>query len=196
MLVPHLLNTAVLGWVTALAGREGMRWRNWTTILGVIIASVDLGKLWAFDTKDYDSKIMIAELDFLHWRLRTFRYAALFLLNMGFYALLWATSTNRFLAQPPSISERLEDTLKGVETMRGNLNNIIAMRSTVVRDGALRAGMVDYWRHEEQVMQEIMEEPDVVQSLNEVVQKAPIEDVRQVLQKSNEQLFAQLDGGA
>ncbi|KAF2759698.1 hypothetical protein EJ05DRAFT_498904 [Pseudovirgaria hyperparasitica] len=191
--MPHLLNTAILGLVTYKAGKEGMRWRTWATILSLLVAAGDIGTIWNFDVKRNDTKL-VEDVDFLHWNMRTGRFAALFLLDIGFYALIHYTSTNRWLAQPPSISERLEEVTKANEILRQNMNNLVALRNTVMRDPAFRDKTLNYWTQEERLMGEIMEEPEVVEGVNEALTRVPVDDVKRFAAATSGLMFQQLDG--
>lgn len=167
MLSPHLLHLFALGLATstAVAGKYGSRWRTLAVMTG---AAMGLAECYLVGTYDFKANTRVhrpEDLDHFHWRMRTFRGIGICILDAAFAGLLWAASTNRIFALPPSVAERTETAIKGLESMRRRLAAVGILRNAVVRDEELRSKSEAYWRREKQVMSEVMDEREVVEGI-------------------------------
>ncbi|MCJ1433632.1 hypothetical protein MMC27_002995 [Xylographa pallens] len=167
ILYPHLLNLFVLGLATstAIAGKEGGRWRTMAALVGSCLAIADCYMVGAYDWKGNSRATRSTDLDFFYWRMRTIRGLAIVALDVGLAGLLWATSTNRLLVIPVSSAERLESVTKIMEATRGKLGAVGMIRNVTVRDENLRKKAETYWRREGEVMGEVMDEKEVVEGI-------------------------------
>ncbi|KAF7534912.1 hypothetical protein G7054_g5797 [Neopestalotiopsis clavispora] len=101
--------------------------------------------------------------------MRLFRLTGLALLDAGFAALLYLSSTNRAFAAPPAPAERVEATTRLLLAARSRLNALGIVKNTSIRDEELRARMLGYWQHEGRLMREVMEEREVVEGVNDAL---------------------------
>ncbi|KAF2085943.1 hypothetical protein K490DRAFT_74816 [Saccharata proteae CBS 121410] len=171
VLGPHILHLAVLGLATSglVAGPEGARWRMWAVISGVMFAGLEVWRLASYNHKLNAGTTRVEELDAFHWNLRVFRWFGFAIIDAFFDAALWLTSTNRWLVQPLSLSERLEDSTRAVEMVKGKLSMLGAVKNTVMRDRGLRERNEAYWTNEGVVMGEVSEEREVVEGMNQAM---------------------------
>lgn len=135
-------------------------------------AAVALAECYLVGTYDFKMNAHVLrpeELDHFYWRTRTFRGIAICILDAAFAGLLWAASTNRIFAVPPSAAERTETAIKGLEGVRGRLAAVGILRNATVRDEGLRNKAEAYWRREKQVMSEVMDEREVVEGVRNAI---------------------------
>jgi hypothetical protein len=85
--------------------------------------------------------------------------------------VLWATSTNRWMAKPVSIAERIETTTKQAEETLNKMRALGLLTNSVNRDPALRGVREEYWRTEGQVMAETVQDEAVTEEINKVISK-------------------------
>jgi len=167
IVIPHILHTFTLGLATsnAIAGNHGNRWRGLAVIFGIGLAA---SEGWLFGTHDWKvnaRKFRAEEYVHWYWRMRVYRGVIIALADAFFAGLLWLSSTNRMFVIPPSPAERMETAMKLLEQARGKLNAVGIMRNVVSRDEGLRRKSEGYWRHEGQVMGEVMDEREVVEGV-------------------------------
>ena len=167
ILFPHILNLFVLGLATstAIAGKEGGRWRTTATLVASCLAIADLYMVGAYDWKGNSRVVRAEDLDFFYWRMRTMRGLVLATLDAVLAGLLWASSSNRLFVVPKSPAERLEAITKEMEATRGKLGAVGMIRNVTVRDENLRKKAEDYWKREGEIMGEVMDEKEVVEGL-------------------------------
>lgn len=164
LLLPHLLHLLVLGLATSsvLAGKYGSRWRTSAVAVGVVLALFECYSVGTHDSKANARIIRTEDLDLFHWRMRSIRGIIIAIIDAGLAFVLWAASTNRIFAVPPSPSERINASLKVLENVRARLAALGVVSNVVVRDEGLRKRGEDYWRREGQVMAQVMDDKDVV----------------------------------
>lgn len=164
LLLPHLIHLFVLGLATSsvLAGKYGSRWRTSAVAVGVVLALFECYYVGTHDSKANARVIRAEDLDLFHWRMRTIRGIIIAVIDAGLAFVLWAASTNRIFAVPPSPSERINASLKVLENVRARLAALGVVSNVVVRDEGLRKRGVDYWRREGQVMAQVMDDKEVV----------------------------------
>lgn len=182
IVIPHILHTFALGLATssAVAGNYGNRWRNLAAVVGLGLAASELWLFGSYDWKANARKLRAEEYVHWYWRMRIFRGVEIAIADSIFAGLLWLSSTNRMFVIPPSPAERTETAMKMLEQAKGKLNAVGIMRNVVSRDEGLRRKSEAYWRNEGQVMGEVMDEREVVESvrnaLNARIQVVPIEE--------------------
>lgn len=172
LLAPHLFNVAILALVTSglFVGPEGAVWRRFATLSAIALAGVDL---WSFAQYDYTQNakaLRLEDVSMFFWNSRMWRCIGIAALDAVLGWLMWLSSTNRAFFVPISASERLETSLKGLESVRGRLTAISIVKNTTSRDEGLRNRANAYWVHEGQLMREGMEDPEVMESVNNALQ--------------------------
>lgn len=76
------------------------------------------------------------------------------------------SSTNRAFIVPPLPAESIEFSLRMLDSARGKMGAVGILRNTINRDENLRERGQDYWRHEVRITRDVMEEREVVDSIN------------------------------
>ena len=177
ILYPHLLNLAALGLSTseAVAKREGNRFRAQAAVLGCILAMGDVSMFYTFDWKA-NKRVKTAEaLTHFFWNMRLARGLCIAIADGVFALLLWATATNRLLVAPISATERLDRIARELEFTGGKLGAIGVLRNTTVRNKSLRAIEASYWNREGLVMDEVMAEKNVLDSVRAALESGRID---------------------
>ncbi|MCJ1416845.1 hypothetical protein MMC32_003184 [Xylographa parallela] len=191
---PHLLNLFVLGLATstAIAGKEGGRWRTMAALVGSCLAIADCYMVGAYDWKGNARATRSTDLDFFYWRMRTIRGIAIVVLDVGLAGLLWATSTNRLLVIPVSSAERLESVTKIMEATRGRLGAVGMIRNVIVRDENLRKKAETYWGQAGEIMGEVMEEKEVVEGIRGALEsgRMNVTTIEEEAMRFTESIFA------
>ena len=172
IIMPHIVQLAVLGLATSsLVGTEGSRFRTHATMLGLATL---IGEMWYMGTYDITANKrakFLQDIDSAHWRMRFLRYIMFAVQDIGMAFVLWATSTNRWLAKPISIAERLEMATRVSEETLNRMRGLGLIINSVNRDPALRGVKEDYWRTEGQVMSETIQEEAVLEQINTAISK-------------------------
>lgn len=164
LLLPHFLHLFALGLATssALAGKYGSKWRTSAVAIGVVLALFECYSVGTHDSKANARVIRPEDLDLFHWRMRTVRGIMIAITDAGLACVLWAASTNRIFAVPPSPSERMDASLTLLESVRARLTALGVVRNVVVRNEGLRKHGEGYWRREGQIMAQVMDDKEVV----------------------------------
>lgn len=172
IIMPHIVQLAVLGLATSsLVGTEGSRFRTHATMLGLATL---IGEMWYMGTYDITANKrakFLQDIDSVYWRIRFLRYIMFAVQDIGMAFVLWATSTNRWLAKPISIAERLEMATRVSEETLNRMRGLGLIINSVNRDPALRGVKEDYWRTEGQVMSETIQEEAVLEQINTAISK-------------------------
>lgn len=167
ILTPHIANLAVVGLATSsLVGPEGSRFRTHATIAGLSLMVVEAWYLYTYDIAQNKRAKTLQDIDFVHWRLRFLRYISFAVVDGVLGAVLWLTATNRWLAKPPSMAQRLESTTRVAEETMNKLRALGLLTNSINRDPALRGVREEYWRTEGQVMAETVQEEEVAAQIN------------------------------
>ncbi|KAF2202450.1 hypothetical protein GQ43DRAFT_439689 [Delitschia confertaspora ATCC 74209] len=171
LLTPHIFNMVVLGLATSsfLVGKEGARFRIHSTIAGIVLMVAEVWYLGTYDITRNKRTTRLEDIDFVYWRLRVLRYVSFAALHGILALVLWATATNRWLAKPPSIAERLETTTRVAEESVHKLRALGLLANAVNRNEGLRGLKEEYWRTEAQFMADVVGEEEVVEKINAVV---------------------------
>lgn len=176
---PHLLNLAVLGVTTSapFAGPEGARWRTQAIVGGCVLAALDLWMVSSFNYKQNALKARMEWLNMFYWNMRVYRGIAIAAMDGIFGWALYLTSTNRWLAKPPSVSERVETSTRTLMEVHGKIGALGVLRNTMYRDTALRETHAEYWTREQTVMSEVMAEQDVNEGVSRALTRLDIDAV-------------------
>lgn len=172
IITPHIFQLAVLGLATSsLVGAEGSRFRTHATIAGLLLMVVEVWYMSTYDISLNKRAKFVQDLDSAHWRVRFLRYIAFALVDMGLAFVLWATSTNRWLAKPVSIAERIETTTRTAEDTFNKMRALALLTNSVNRDSALRGVREEYWTTEGQVTAEVVQDEVVTEQINAAISK-------------------------
>ncbi|KAJ4349009.1 hypothetical protein N0V95_004946 [Ascochyta clinopodiicola] len=172
MVMPHIFQLAVLGLATSsLVGSEGSRFRTHATILGLAALIVEVWFMATYDITVNKRAKFVQDIDSTYWRVRFLRYIVFAVQDMGMAFVLWATSTNRWLAKPVSIAERLEMATRMSEETMNKMRALGLITNSVNRDSALRGVREEYWSTEGQVMSETVQEEAVMEQINAAISK-------------------------
>jgi hypothetical protein len=168
--MPHILQLAVLGLATSsLVGSEGSRFRTHATIAGIMMMVVEAWYMGTYDITTNRRATFMRDLDSAHWRVRFLRYISFAVVDIALGLVLWATSTNRWLAKPVSIAERIETTTRQAEETLNKMRALGLLTNSVNRDPALRGVREEYWRTEGQVMAETVQDEEVTEQINKAI---------------------------
>lgn len=172
IVMPHIFQIAVLGLATSsLVGTEGSRFRTHATILSLATLIVEVWYMATYDITANKRAKFVQDIDSIHWRVRFLRYMIFAVQDIGMAFVLWATSTNRWLAKPVSIAERLEMAIRVSEDTMNKMRGLGLITNSVNRDPALRGVREEYWRTEGQVMSETVQEEAVMEQINNAISK-------------------------
>lgn len=172
IVTPHIFQLGVLGLATSsLVGSEGSRFRTHATIAGILLMVVEAWYMGTYDITTNKRAKFVQDIDSVHWRVRFIRYITFAAVDIGLAFVLWATSTNRWLAKPVSIAERLETTTRQAEETLNKMRALGLLTNSVNRDPALRGVREEYWRTEGQVMAETVQDEAVTEQINNAISK-------------------------
>ncbi|KAL8946859.1 MAG: hypothetical protein Q9222_006801, partial [Ikaeria aurantiellina] len=176
LLYPHILHLFALGAATssAVAGKEGNRWRTSAVMLGVGLALAECYMTGAGNWKLNLRAMRGEDLNHFHWNMRIWRGLGVAVGDTGLAGFLWASSTNRLFVVPPTAAERMEVAMKVLENARGRLGALAIVRNVVVRDEGMRRRAEGYWKKEGQVMSEVMDEREVVEGMRSALSSGRI----------------------
>jgi hypothetical protein len=184
ILAVHAFNLGIWGAVTSsgFAGTEGSRWRTQATIAGLALLTIDLYKVASYDFTTNATARQLKDVEWFFWNWRLIRYLALASTNALLCVFLWLTSTNRLLAQPPTLATRLNNVTQSTALLNNSISQLIILRNTIFRQPQLRDRMVEYWTQEEQVMREVREDPEVVSAMQSALASMPPQALEQIPQ--------------
>lgn len=175
IITPHVIQLLVLGLATSsLVGSEGSRFRTHVTIAGVSMMVVEAWYMATYDITTNKRATLVQDLDSVYWRIRFLRYITFAVVDIALGFVLWATSTNRWLAKPVSIAERIETTTRQAEETLNKLRGLGLLTNSINRDPALRGVQEEYWRMEGQVMAETVQDEAVTEQINKAIGKIDI----------------------
>ena len=167
LFLPHLLNFIVLGLATskAIAGREGSRFRTLATVVGCVLALVEVTAWSEYDWKA-NARVTRGEnlFQFYGW-IRLAKSVGFAMVDAGFAAFLWATATNRLMVVPPSATERVDDVLRQLEVSGGKMAAAGIIRNATARDDELRNKSEEYFKRDMAGWNKIMKEEEVQKSM-------------------------------
>jgi hypothetical protein len=169
---PHVFQLLILGLATSsLVGTEGSRFRTHATIAGVSMLVVEAWYMSTYDITTNKRASFVRDLDSAFWRVRFLRYISFAVVDIALGIVLWATSTNRWLAKPVSLAERIETTTRQAEETVNKMRALGLLTNSVNRDAALRGVREEYWRTEGQVMAETVQDEAVTEQINKAISK-------------------------
>ncbi|KAF2278063.1 uncharacterized protein EI97DRAFT_457287 [Westerdykella ornata] len=195
LVTPHIFHLAVLGLATSsFVGTEGSRFRIHATIAGLVLLVAEAWYLGTYDISGNKKARMLQEIDFAHWRVRLLRYLSFAAVDAALGLVLWLTSTNRWLARPASIAERLEMTTRDAEQSLSKLHALGLLSNSINRDQTLRNAREAYWRMEGEEMAEVVQEEDVTAEINKALSKMDVPNVQRQIDQAVDALISDIDG--
>jgi hypothetical protein len=172
LLTPHIAHLAVLGSASSsMVGPEGSRFRIHATLAGLALLVTEAWYMGTYDPAANKRAKVLEDVDFAHWRVRVLRYLGFALADAALAATLYLTSTNRWLARPEPVANRLEASTKVAEETLHKLRALGLLENSINRNPGLRQVREEYWRTEGQVMSEAVSEPEVTEKINAAVGK-------------------------
>lgn len=155
--------------------------------------SVELWFLGTYDITTNKRAKILQEIDFVHWRTRFLRFISFALVDGVLGVVLWLTSTNRWLAKPPSMAQRLETSTRQAEETVNKLRGLALITNAINRDPALRGVQEEYWRTEGQVMAETVQEAEVMEQINKTISKMDLQSLENQVGGVADSVLAALD---
>lgn len=173
LLWPHIANLFVIAIVTSpsLSGRYGSQWRIIATIAAGSLAALEVYLVSSYNYQANARALRLPDIDLFYWSMRIYRLIAIAALDTALATLLYLSSTNRAFVQLPSAAERIEMVNRGLLGVKSKLSALGIMRNTALRDEELRARGQAYWTHEVRLMREVMEEREVIEGVNDALEK-------------------------
>ncbi|KAH8888267.1 hypothetical protein GQ53DRAFT_261538 [Thozetella sp. PMI_491] len=172
VVLPHVVNLAVLGLVTSplFAGRDGAVWRTTATMTAVSAAVVDVYYVNAYNYQSNSRALRLGDVDFFYWRARVYRALTLAAIDAVLALLVWLTATNRAFVNPPTPAERVQAAVRAMGGVKGKISAVGVFKNTVIRDEELKARSLAYWSHEGVLMREVMEDREVIDGVNDALE--------------------------
>ena len=164
---PHVLNMVALGLATSagIAGREGSRFRTLATVIGCILALVEVTAWWQYDWKANARVLRPGDMwQFYGW-VRLGRCLGLAVADIGFAGLLWATSSNRIMVVPPRAEERIDEVMRLLGASGGKMTAAGIVRNVVARDSSLKGKSGEWFEEESRRMDRITADEEVKASI-------------------------------
>ncbi|KAH7125106.1 hypothetical protein B0J11DRAFT_298238 [Dendryphion nanum] len=194
ILTPHIFHLAVLGLATSsMVGSESSRFRIHVTIAGLVLAVAEFWYLATYDATINKRAKTLQDIDFVHWRLRVLRYIAFALTDGALGLVLWLTSTNRWLAKPVSLAERLELATRLSEETRNQLRALGILSNSINRAPALRAVKENYWRDDADFMAETVQDEAVMEQIKNSMNSMDIGALRTQVAEMAKDIVAGFD---
>jgi hypothetical protein len=195
IVTPHLVQLFVLGLATSsLVGGEGSRFRTHGTVLGLASLIAEIWYMATYDVSANARALFARDIDSAYWRVRFFRYIAFAVQDLAMAFVLWATSTNRWMAKPVSIAERLETVTRMSEETLNKMRALGLVTNSVNRDAGLRGLREEYWRTEGQVMAETVQEEEVMEQMNAAIGKMDFGSLQGRVGQVADGILQSLDG--
>lgn len=173
LLCPHIINIIAVVMATSptLTGTYGARWRTIASIAAGVLGALYVYLVSSYNNQANARKGTLKELDMFYWDMRNYSYIALALLDLCLAWVLYLTSTHRAFFSPPSPAARVEMVNRALMTVKSRVNALGIVRNTSLRDEDLRTRGNAYWSHEVRLMREVMEEREVVEGVNDALER-------------------------
>lgn len=102
--------------------------------------------------------------------MRIYRNIMLAFLDASIAGLVYLSSTNRMFVTTPLPAESIEQSLRVLDSARSKISATGILRNTINRDEELRTRSQAYWRHEVSLTGELLEDREVVDSVNNALE--------------------------
>jgi hypothetical protein len=168
---PHIVNLIAIAAVTSptWTGRHGRQWRTLATIAAGVLGALEVYLVSSYNYQANSRALRLPEVDMFFWSARNYRMLALATLDAVLGWVLYLSSTNRAFAVPPTPAERVEMANRALMTTKSTISALGIVRNTSLRDEDLRSRSHAYWAHEVRLMSEVMEDREVVESVNDAL---------------------------
>ena len=168
----HLFNLCIIALVTSglFVGPEGARWRTQATIGAIALAGLEL---WMVSTYDYQANsraTRLEDVETFHWKMRVYRNIGIATLDALLGWVMYLSATNRAFVTPHTAPERVENTIRILDSARSKMSAAGVIKNTIIRDEGLRNRNQSYWVHEGRLMNEMMENREVLQGVNNALE--------------------------
>lgn len=175
----HVLHLVALGVVTSRGvygyGRSGSGsgaaaaarwWRNLAVMMGLGLCVVEMYMVVMYDDTANQRSVRVSDVDFLYWKLRVYRGVAMAVVDGLLAVGMWLEATGRvsLMNVVPSSSERVLDLAQRLEGVLVKARGLGVIRNGSVRDASMRRLVDDYWFKENEVMKDVMEQPEVLEA--------------------------------
>ncbi|KAI4154853.1 MAG: hypothetical protein LQ340_001398 [Diploschistes diacapsis] len=167
--LPHLLNFVILGLVTSdtVAGKEGNRFRTLGTVIGCVLALLEITAWYQYDWKANARVTRASDMfQFYGWA-RLVRSLGFAVVDMGFAAFLWATATNRLMVVPPNAVDRVDQALRQMEMSGGKIAAAGIVKNAVITNEELRRRTEEFFKFDSERWTEVMADEEVERSIRQ-----------------------------
>jgi hypothetical protein len=195
IVLPHIFQLGVLGLATSsLIGSEGSRFRTHASIVGILLMAFEAYYMWTYDITANRRARYLEDIDSAYWSVRFIRYVTFAVVNIALGLVLWATSTNRWLAKPVSIAERMEMATRQAEETHNKMRALGLLANSVNRDSALRGVKEEYWSLESRVMAETVQDEAVAEEINNAISKMDFNALQGRVGEVADGILSSIDG--
>lgn len=176
----HVLHLVGLGVVTskvvfggngsgsgAAAAAAARWWRNIAIMMSLGLFVAEMYMVVMYDDTPNQRSVRVSDVDFLYWKLRVYRGVAMAVIDAVLGVGMWLEATGRVSlmnAVAPSSSERVLDFAQRLEGVLVKARGVGVIRNGSVRDREMRRVVDDYWFKEDEVMKDVMEQPEVLEA--------------------------------
>ena len=161
------------------------------TIAGFVLGVAEFWFIANYDDRINARSTRISEIDFVYWKMQVWRGLAIAAMDGVLGWVIWLQATGRAFLTPVPTSERLMDHAKVLQATLGKTRGLGIVRNGTVRDAGLRKRMDSYWVKEGEVMEDVFEEPEVLEAQRQALLKL---DVTRVGQEAETYLDTVLGG--
>jgi hypothetical protein len=180
-MLPHIFNLLLLGLATSslivgLKSSALARLRTPFLTIALALAGGDIYMLATYDVRANSTLrpgAPATELDFFHWRLRTYRFLGLAAYDVILAGVLYLTATNRLLTAAASLANKVTAINQVIEVSNGRLWAVGVVRNSVARSRELRGAEAEYWEDEA----DVFEERTVVDAVNGAVRRVNMREI-------------------
>jgi len=129
-----------------------------------VLAVAEVWFIATYDDKPNLRSTRLSEIDFIHWKMQVWRGLAIAAVDGGLGWVIWLQATGRAFITPPAAGERLADHGRLLEGLLSKTRGLGVMRNSTVRDTNTRSKASDYWTKEGEIMRDVFEQPEVLES--------------------------------
>lgn len=142
-------------------------WRNIAIMMSLGLFVAEMYTVVMYDDTPNQRSVRVSDVDFLYWKLRVYRGVAMAVIDAVLGVGMWLEATGRVSlmnAAAPSSSERVLDFAQRLEGVLVKARGVGVIRNGSVRDREMRRVVDDYWFKEDEVMKDVMEQPEVLEA--------------------------------
>lgn len=131
----------------------------------------DLGAVAGYDHLGNARASRLSEVDAFFWKIKVVRGVVVAGVDALLGWVIWLSDTRRAFVMPAPAAERLEESTKVLEAVLGKVRGLGAVKNVVQRDTGMRGKIERYWVSEGEMMRQVYEERDVVNSLRDALER-------------------------